>query len=48
LAEGPRARSGVYQPQYDTWLASLPDDAARAQGVSLGEQAAAAVLALRS
>jgi hypothetical protein len=41
------SRSGVYQPRYDAWLATLPDDAARAQGVSLGEKAAAAVLALR-
>jgi hypothetical protein len=41
------SRSGVYQPRYDDWLATLPDDAARAQGISLGEQAAAAVLALR-
>lgn len=41
------SRSGVYQPRYDAWLATLPDDEARAQGISLGEQAAAAVLALR-
>jgi hypothetical protein len=41
------SRSGIYQPRYDSWLASLPDDPARVQGVAIGEQAAAAVLALR-
>lgn len=40
-------RSAQYRPAYDSFLASINDDAARAQGLALGDQAAQAILALR-
>jgi hypothetical protein len=40
-------RSAEYQAAYDSFLAAMPDDAAKAGGVAAGAAAAAAMLALR-
>ena len=40
-------RSAQYQAAYDSFLASIPDDAAKAAGVAVGATAASAMLALR-
>jgi hypothetical protein len=40
-------RSAQYQSAYDSFLAAMPDDAAKAGGVAAGAAAAAAMLALR-
>jgi hypothetical protein len=41
-------RATVYQPAYDKHLATLPDDAARARGLALGQEVAAAVVSWRA
>jgi len=40
-------RSAQYQAAYDSFLASLPDDAAKSEGIAVGAGAASAMLALR-
>ena len=40
-------RSAQYQAAYDSFLAAIPDDAAKAEGVAVGAAAASAMLALR-
>jgi hypothetical protein len=40
-------RSAQYQAAYDSFLASIPDDAAKSEGVAVGTAAASAMLALR-
>lgn len=40
-------RSGQYQAAYDSFLASIPDDAAKSGGIVVGAAAASAMLALR-
>jgi hypothetical protein len=40
-------RSALYQAPYDSFLASIPDDAAKSEGVAVGTAAASAMLALR-
>lgn len=40
-------RSAQYQAAYDSFLASIPDDAAKSEGVAVGAGAASAMLALR-
>jgi hypothetical protein len=42
------SRSTVYGPAYATWLAQLPDDAARAQGLAIGAEVSAGIVALRA
>ena len=41
-------RSAVYQPTYDAQLAAIPDGAAKTQGLALGAEVAAGMLALRA
>lgn len=40
-------RTAQYQAAYDSFLASIPDDAAKSEGVAVGAEAASAMLALR-
>ena len=40
-------RSAQYQTAYDSFLASLPDEAAKTEGIAVGAAAASAMLALR-
>jgi PAP2 superfamily len=42
------SRSAQYQAAYDTFLAALPDSAAKTQGLAVGAEVAAGVLALRA
>lgn len=42
------ARSASYQSAYDAYLASLPAGATKDQGIAIGAQSAAAILALRA
>ena len=42
------SRSAQYQPAYDSFLATLPDGAAKTQGIAVGAEVAAAILALRA
>ncbi|WIT10737.1 phosphatase PAP2 family protein [Paucibacter sediminis] len=42
------SRSAQFQPAYDSYLASLPDNAARAQGLAIGAEVASGMLALRA
>jgi PAP2 superfamily len=41
-------RSAVYQPTYDALLAAMPDGAPKTQGLALGAEVAAGMLALRA
>lgn len=41
-------RSALYQPPYDAMLAALPDGDAKARGVAVGAEVAAAIVALRA
>jgi hypothetical protein len=42
------SRSAIYAPAYQAWLASLPDDDARARGLAVGVEVAAGLVALRA
>lgn len=41
-------RSALYQPAYDSYLATLPDSSAKTQGLRLGTEVAAGILGLRA
>jgi hypothetical protein len=41
-------RASVFQSAYDGWLATLPDDDARARGLAVGAEVAAGIVALRA
>lgn len=41
-------RASVFQAAYDSWLATLPDDVARARGLAIGAEVAAGIVALRA
>lgn len=42
------SRSAIYTPAYQAWLATLPDDDARARGLAVGVEVAAGLVALRA